>query len=146
MLDHHQLASKTPFMVFRWRADGGPLIVVFGSPPLINKKNVVKYSDKMVWIPIWLLIRKRTIWQILTKLHYVKRCTLMHQSFVTKYTPPPSQGSHKLKKVKFPDFSLTFPWPDSNFPDPKYRHLSSFVGNLWTWLVNKQQFQAYVPV
>ena len=41
MLGHHWPASKTPSMAFCWRADDGPLLVVFGS--LIKKtttKNV----------------------------------------------------------------------------------------------------------
>ena len=37
MLGHHRHASE---MGFRWQADDGPLLVVFGSPHLKNPKNV----------------------------------------------------------------------------------------------------------
>ena len=62
MLGHHQPASETPF---RWRADGGPLIVVFGaSLPSSTTKKVVKVGPplKKLWkrpdrdsslIPVW---------------------------------------------------------------------------------------------
>ena len=44
MLSHHRHASETPKMAFRWRADDGPLIVVFGSSFLSSteKKTLSK--------------------------------------------------------------------------------------------------------
>ena len=51
MLSHHLHLSE---IAFCWRAEDGPLIVVFGSSlPSIKKKNAVKVgplSDKTVWI------------------------------------------------------------------------------------------------
>ena len=51
-------------------------------------------------------------------------------------------GFPQIVESKFPDISLTFPWPNPNFPDPKYPHLSSFVGNLWAWLVKQTQISS----
>ena len=55
MLGHHQHASETPFnMAFRWRADDGPHIVVFGSshPSSTKKKRCQSWTpfDNIFWI------------------------------------------------------------------------------------------------
>ena len=40
MLGHHRLDSEMPFhMTFRWRGDGGPLLVVFGYSSSSSTKN-----------------------------------------------------------------------------------------------------------
>ena len=46
MLGHHRPASETP-VASRWRADDGPLIVIFGSSLIINYK-----SKKKVELPL----------------------------------------------------------------------------------------------
>ena len=52
MFGHHWNASETPFkieMAFRWRANDGPLIAVFGSyiPSSTKKKNVIKFAPPL---------------------------------------------------------------------------------------------------
>ena len=42
MLGHHGHASETPFMAFRWMADDGPLIVIFGSSLSSSSKRTQK--------------------------------------------------------------------------------------------------------
>ena len=43
---HHRHASETPLKAFRWRADDGPLLVIFGSSlPLKRKKKRYQSSD-----------------------------------------------------------------------------------------------------
>ena len=44
MLDHHQLASET----FRWRADIGPLLMVFGFS-LPQKKKVISTHGRYIF-------------------------------------------------------------------------------------------------
>ena len=41
MLGHHRHTRETPFKwhLFRWRADDGPILVIFGSTHLLKKKN-----------------------------------------------------------------------------------------------------------
>ena len=54
MLGHHRHASETPSsvrqrnaikMAFRWRADDGPLLLVFGSPH--QQKEIKKQTKKL---------------------------------------------------------------------------------------------------
>ena len=52
MFGHRRLASETPFkLTFRWRADDGPLLVLFGSS-LISSKRCQSWtpSGKTFWI------------------------------------------------------------------------------------------------
>ena len=44
-LGHRRHASETPLKAFHWRADDGPLLVIFGSSPLKKKKKRCQSSD-----------------------------------------------------------------------------------------------------
>ena len=47
MFGQHWHASETPFeMVFRWRADDGPLLVIFGSAHINSKETKTKNKQK----------------------------------------------------------------------------------------------------
>ena len=62
-------------MVFRWRADDGPIKAVFGSfiLPSTKKKSTIKLyqiwtpSDKTFWIPAWSRISEVLLLQIYQK-------------------------------------------------------------------------------
>ena len=97
--------------------------------PIIILSLHAKYESIPIYIT-WVIVENRNC----NRETLCKFCAVETEilSFLNNHQ---RQGDHSLSEIKFPDFSLTFPWPDVIFPWPniaiyheffKSRHIFSF--------------------